>query len=123
MPGQSSLKITHRVRIHVRSIAVTQVPFSTILSSTQAVYRTYGIDIELASSQSMKLTAQEFAKYRRVDGVCDWSLAAGELYELQRTVGWFRQRDPFVFFVEALGNGNLGCGGHIPGQPACIVTT
>lgn len=122
MPDQSVSKATHRVRIHVRSIATTQIPFSTILTSTQAVYRTYGIAIELASSQSMQMSAQEFSTYRRVDGVCDWVIERGELYDLQRRVGWFRQREPFVFLVDALGNGNLGCGGHIPGQPACIVT-
>ena len=65
MPGES-IALTHRVRLHFRSLAGLHVPFHVVLRNTQAVYANHGIKVEMASGQSVRLTTQEAASYLSV---------------------------------------------------------
>lgn len=114
---------SHRVRLHFRSIARTGQPFHTLLEHTQAVYAPYGIKIEMASGQSVKLSDEDVGKYRRVDGQCTWRPSGTEIGELQARLG--QRFDPFaitVIYVEELDTlDTMGCGGHHPSLPACLI--
>ncbi len=73
----------HRVRLHFRSIALTHVPFERSLSNAELVYAMYGIRIEFASGESIKLTPEQRALFDKVDQACNWDLNDGEINELQ----------------------------------------
>ena len=124
MPSYHGSPFTHRVRLHFRSISRTEQPFHTLLEHTQAVYAPYGIKIEMASGQSVKLSDDETGKYRRVDGQCTWNPSGTELGELQAKLG--QRFDPFavtVIYVEQLDTlDTMGCAGHHPSLPACLIS-
>ena len=56
---------THKVRLHFRSLSLTDIPFATILRTTKRIYAPYGIKIEMASAQSLLLTAAQRAIFDR----------------------------------------------------------
>ncbi len=113
---------THKVRLHFRSLSLTDVPFDTMLSSAEAVYAPYGIKIEFASGMSMGLSDSEAAKFEQIDGSCTWSISGGEYAELQGLGGTVSSRDIVVFYVNRFSSATLlGCGGHMTNRPACIV--
>ena len=113
---------THRVRLHFRSLTLTDVPFNRILASTQEVYAQYGIKVEYASGESLALTPAEANKFRRVDGSCTWQINSGEYFELQQMGTPAPTNDVVVYFVEDFSAAINGCGGHIQNRPACIVS-
>jgi hypothetical protein len=119
----SSNRITHRVRLHFRSIAGTHVPFHNILANTQAVYANYGIKIEMVSGHSVKLTREEANKYVQVDGACKWRVEGTELQELQLKLGTsFTPNEITVIYVERFQELELaGCGG--PSEPGSHSTS
>lgn len=113
---------THRVRLHFRSISLTDVPFSTILAHTQAVYAPYGIKIEFGSGASLGLAVDVAQRLAQVDGSCQWSITGGEFAEVQRAGPAVPSSDIGVFYIDRFSQQNLlGCGGHLPNHPACIV--
>jgi hypothetical protein len=111
--------------LHFRSIWKTHVPFNNILANTQAVYANYGIRIEMASGQSVKLTHEEMRKYMQLDGECTWRIEGSEMQELQMRLGTsFAPNEITVIYVETFQNFDImGCGGHLPFRPACIVSS
>lgn len=117
-PGSS---FTHRVRLHFRSLTLTDVPFNTILSSTQAVYAPHGIKVEYASGMSLGLTPAEAAQFEQIDGQCQWKVESGEYAELQSLGGPVPSSEILVFFVNRFSVALNGCGGHMTNRPACIV--
>ena len=113
---------THRVRLHFRSLSLTDVPFDTLLESAQKVYAPYGIKIEFRTGMSLGLSEDEAKQYDSVDGQCTWSISAGEFKEVQGLGGPVPPTEILVFYVQRFGKaGLLGCGGHTTGRPACIV--
>lgn len=114
---------THHVRLHFRSISLTNVVFDTILSSTEKVYSQYGIKVEFGSGMSLGLTPEQAKRFEKVDGSCEWKITSGELAEIQRLEGGVGPFDIRVFYVNRFTSGLLGCGGYIPGKPACIVAS
>jgi peptidoglycan hydrolase-like protein with peptidoglycan-binding domain len=113
----------HRVRLHFRSIALTNVPFERSLSNAEAVYAQYGIRIEFGSGESMNLTPQQRSIFDKIDQECDWDLTAGEFHMLQGLGSQAPSSDILVFHVSSFADGNvLGCGGHAPNRPACTIT-
>lgn len=112
----------HRVRLHFRSIALTHVPFERSLSNAELVYAMYGIKIEFASGESIKLTPDQRALFDKVDQACKWDLNDGEINELQGIGSRAPANDILVFYVNTFADSNLlGCGGHAKNRPACTV--
>ena len=114
-------KFTHRVRLHFRSLSLTDVSFNNILASTQEVYANYGIKIEYGSGESLNLSAAEAAKFEQVDGTCTWKVTSGEYSELQHMGSPAPSSDIIVYFVDRFSESINGCGGHLSNRPACIV--
>ena len=112
---------THSVRLHFRSIALTDVPFNTILSSTQAVYAQFGIRVDFGSGESLRLTPTEAAAFQQIDGQCKWQVTNGEFADLQRRGTPVPANDVAVFFVDRFSQALNGCGGHLANRPACII--
>ena len=112
---------THRIRLHFRSISLTDVPFNTILSHTQAVYAQYGIKVEMGSGKSLMLSADEQARLLQIDGTCRWNITDGEYAELMRMGGATPSTDIAVFYVDRFSETINGCGGHMVNRPGCIV--
>lgn len=115
---------THRVGLHFRSLSLTDVPFDNLLASTELVYAQYGIKAEFKSGMSLGLSAEEAEKFKQIDGSCGWVISSGEYKELQELSDTAPSNEILVYYVERFGQANLlGCGGHVPGQPACIVAS
>ena len=74
---------THRVKLHFRSIALTNVPFQRSLTNAEIVYAQYGIKIEFGSGESILLTDEQREKFDQIDQECNWDLDSGEFNELQ----------------------------------------
>lgn len=111
---------THAITLHFRSLSLTDVPFNTILSSTQAVYAQFGIRVDFGSGLSLGLSEAEANRFAQIDGQCTWT-AAGEFDEVQGLGGQIPPGGIGVFFVERFQQALNGCGGHAPNRPACIV--
>jgi hypothetical protein len=122
--GGGTAAFTHRVRLHFRSLSLTETPFDALLASTELVFAPHGIKIEMQSGLSLGLSEEEADRFQQVDGSCGWVIDSGEYRELQELGGSAPSSEIFVFYVDRFGQGGLlGCGGHIPGQPACIVAS
>ena len=114
-------RFTHRVRLHCISISLTNVPISTHLAKAREVYAQYGIQIEMRTGMSLMLSEQEARRFTGVDGQCEWNITAGEFREIQDLGNPVPATDISVYYVNRLSSGSVGCGGHMPGRPACIV--
>lgn len=112
----------HRVRLHFRSIALTNVPFQRSLSNAELVYGMYGIEIFFASGESINLTPDERALFDKLDQECNWDLNDGEINQLQGLGSPAPPSDILVFFVNTFADNTLlGCGGHAKNRPACTI--
>lgn len=111
----------HRIGVHFRAIALTQVTFNRILASAQAVYAQYGIRIDVMNGQSLLLDAADQKKFEKVDQQCKWDLSVGEFNELHSRGSPAPATDVLVYFVKSFKQQLLGCGGHAKGRPACTV--
>ena len=113
---------THRVRLHFRSLALTNVPFNRLLDNAVAAYGQYGITVEFASGESLLLTPDQEDKFAQIDQACAWNLDSGEFEELQALGTRAPRNDCLVYFVVTFLEGNLlGCGGHAKDRPACTL--
>ncbi len=113
----------HRVRLHFRSLALSDVPFDVMLSSAQKAYAQYGIEIFFASGESLGLSQEEENRFNVVGQNCGWTLDTGEFAALQALGSPAPNNDIKVFIVNKFQESNvLGCGGHATGKPACAVT-
>ena len=53
---------------------------------------------------------------------CEWEITSGDFAEVQRLGGFVAATDIVVYYVNRFATpGLLGCGGHLPGRPACIL--
>jgi peptidoglycan hydrolase-like protein with peptidoglycan-binding domain len=112
----------HRVRLHFRSIALTNVPFQRSLSNAETVYGMYGIRIEFGSGQSISLTPAQRALFDQIDQECNWELDDGEINQLQGLGSPVPANEILVFFVNTFADNTLlGCGGHAKDRPACTI--
>jgi hypothetical protein len=112
---------THRVKLHFRSISLTDVPFDSILAHTQAVFAPYGIKIEFGSGSSLLLDNEAQDRLSQIDGACKWQVTGGEYAELQQLGGTTPNSGVLVYYVDRFGAALNGCGGHMTNRPACIV--
>lgn len=113
---------THRVKLHFRSLSLTDVPFETAFRNARRVYAQYGIRIDFASGMSLGLPEDQAKRLESVDGTCDWKITSGEYNEVQSLAGNLPHNEILVCYVSRFASGKLGCGGHAPKRPACIVT-
>ena len=114
-------QFTHRIRLHFRSISLTDVPFSTILSNTQLVYAQYGIRVDYGSGESLLLSDDQISRLQQIDGQCQWQVTGGEFAELQDLGTPVPANEIKVFYIDRFSQSLNGCGGHMPNRPACIV--
>ena len=115
-------KFTHHVTLHFRSISLTSVPFAKMLECAQEVYKPYGIEIKFGTGQSLLLSEEETKKYEQIDGSCEWKITSGEYADVQKLGAETSPKGIKVYFVKKFSQANLlGCGGHAPNKPACIV--
>lgn len=113
----------HRVKLHFRSIALTNVPFERSLSNAETVFGQYGIKAEFASGESIGLADDERELFNQIDQDCKWDLDDGEFNQLQSLGSPAPSNDVLVFHVNSFADGNtLGCGGHAKNRPACTIT-
>lgn len=112
---------THRIGLHFRSLSLTDVPFSSILSHTQAVYAQYAIRIDFMSGLSLGLSPEQQSALSQVDGTCKWEITSGEFRDVLNLGSGIPNSDITVFFVDRFSQAINGCGGHLKNQPACIV--
>jgi len=112
---------THRVRLHFRSLTLTNVPFTRILASTQLVFAQYGIKVDYASGESLGLSPADAAKFQTINGSCEWTITSGEYAELQRSGTSAPINDIIVYYVDQFSENINGCGGHLRARPACVV--
>jgi len=115
-------KPTHRVRLHFRSLADTNVPFARHLADAEIVYGQYGIKIEFASGMSLALTAAQQTMFDKIDDSCQWDITGGEYKELHQLGSPVPETDIAVYYVRELA-GAGGCGGHVANRPACTVAS
>ncbi len=114
---------THRVRLHFRSLSLTDIPFATAFRNAQRVYAQYGIRIDFASGASLGLSPDEAQRLADVDGSCVWDITDGEYADVQRLAGHIPSNEILVCYIGRFTAGELGCGGHLPDTPACIVAS
>ena len=113
----------HRVKLHFRSIALTNVPFQRSLTNAEIVFGQYGIKAEFASGESILLSPAQTQLFDKIDQSCTWDLSTGEFNELQGLGSPAPATDVLVFHVKTFADPNvLGCGGHAPNRPACTIT-
>jgi len=113
---------THRVRLHFRSLSLTDVPWDRIFRATQRAYAPHGIRIDFGSGSSLGLSEDEATRLAAVNGSCEWEITTGDFAEVQRLGGSVAATDVVVYYVNRFATaGLLGCGGHLPGRPACIL--
>jgi hypothetical protein len=111
-----------RVTLHFRSLALTNLPFDSLLRNAQKVYAQYNIQIVFGSGKSCGLTTAEATKFKRLDGSCEWEITGGEYAELLRRGSSVPRNHICAFFISKFGEEDLlGCGGHLKNHPACIV--
>lgn len=120
---------THKVHLHLRSIDMPHVTEMRQLKVMQEVFAQYGIGIEMASGESVKLTPGEQLTLTVVDGDCKWDQVSDEQRLLQNTgskqnVG---PNDITVYFATTLKENNgselQGCAGHAPERPAVMIAS
>lgn len=117
------------VRLHFRSISLTNVPFQTQLNAAIAVYAQYNIALKFLSGRSEQLSEADRKKFNRVDTSC----VAGkdEWQALQKLLNDVPSTDICVFLVRGLWDPKetpgreafLGCGAYRPGSPSCAVAS
>lgn len=112
----------HRVRLHFRSVALTNVPFDRILSDTEIIYAQYGIQIVFANGESLGLSDADTALFEQIDQDCKWTLNDGEFNQLHSLGSPAPANDVLVYYVKTFKKATLlGCGGHATKRPALTV--
>src|SRR3546814_9115177 len=74
-------RFQHRVRLHFRSLALTQVPFQRSLTNAEIVFAQYGIRIAFASGESIGLTPGQRELFNPIDQACKWELGRASCRE------------------------------------------
>jgi peptidoglycan hydrolase-like protein with peptidoglycan-binding domain len=119
---------THKVRLHLRSIAMPKVPEMTQLKVMEKVYAQYAIKIEMASGESVGFDTQGAPLTLTViDGDCKWDQLSDEQRFLQdlgdKQSVW--PNDITVYYAPTLrerdGSTLQGCAGSLPQRPAVMI--
>jgi hypothetical protein len=106
-----------------------QVTEMTQLKVMQEVFAHYGIGIEMASGESVKLTPGEQLTLTVVHGDCKWDQVSDEQRLLQNTGSEqnVKPNEITVYFATTLkendGSTLQGCAGHAPERPAVMIAS
>jgi hypothetical protein len=111
---------THRVHLHFRAIAATDVRFEDAMRNARTVFSQYGIDVAFGSGQSLQLRPAQKRLFDRIDQQCNWNMSSGEYDQLHRLGPPCPANHIKVYFVKEM-RGALGCGGHAANRPAATV--
>lgn len=112
------------VNLHMRSISMPVVSEMVALWNATRVYGQHGICIQMASGQSLLLSAADQLTLDVIDGECQWNQ---ESAEQRRLFGLGGRADSgiLVYYVNRIqqtdGSSLNGCAGHIPSRPAVVV--
>jgi hypothetical protein len=119
----------HRVRIHLRSIALTEVPMSFQEENARMVYAQYGIYLDVRSGMSLMLSPADAKTFESVDvGECvDGKLTAelGALHKLGLQ-GVSANEVVFYFAPKVINEKGVeinGCAAINPDRPAVVVSS
>ncbi|WP_203910318.1 hypothetical protein [Rhizocola hellebori] len=108
------------VTLHLKILALPQVPIPTMLVSMREVYDGAGIGVRVASREF--LTGPAFATLAVLQvGNCTNTLTADQiqLFTNRNNVG---ANEIAIYFVLATVQSFNGCAAHLAGQPAAVVT-
>src|SRR5579863_7357959 len=118
---------THKVRLHLRSIAMPAQAEMKQLSVMKEIYAQYAIMIEMASGESVRLKDDDALTLTVVDGDCKWDQVSDEQRLLQDSgdKGGIGPNDITVYFATTLRQTNgstlQGCAGSVPARPAVMI--
>lgn len=126
LPAKANFK--HRVRLHLRSIALTELPLSYQEQNARMVYSQYGIYLDVLSGMSLALTAQQQAKFESVDvGECIDNKLTEELGELHKLGLQGVGTNEIVLYIapkvtDETGKEINGCAAINTGRPAVVIS-
>jgi len=77
----------------------------------------------MPTARRLALVARTFGKwFRQIDVQCTWQPSSVEYTELIGSASDVSSSEIVVFYVDRFSEARLlGCGGHLPNRPACIV--
>ena len=121
--------LTHKVRLHARTINMPAVSEYDALDSANKVYNPHGIEIVFATAQSLSLNFLDKIVLDVVDGTCEWGKSNDDqkrLFNLGGSQG-VGDTDILVYFVNRIqkpgGGTSNGCAGHDPSKAAVMVAS
>lgn len=128
LPPLPKSGFTHKIRLHLRSIAMPQVSEMTQLKIMSEVYAQYAIKIEMASGESVGFdTKGQPITVTVIDGDCKWDQLSDEQRLLQ-DLGDKQDTHPndiTVYYAPTLrerdGGTLQGCAGSLPTRPAVMI--
>lgn len=126
LPTKADFK--HRVRVHFRSIALTELPISFQEQNARMVYSQYGIYLDVRSGMSMHLTPQQAKTFEAVDvGECVDNSLTSELGDLHKIgLQGVGANEIVIYFApkvtDETGDEINGCAAINTGRPAVVVS-
>ena len=120
-------KFTHRIQLHLRSIATPKVGELRQLGVMETTFATIAIEVILKSGQSIQLSPDEQLTLDTVDGDCKWDQVSDEQRLLQSLgdktgIGPNDLTAYFATVIKETNGGTLqGCAGTASSHPAVII--
>lgn len=127
LPKKADFK--HRVKIHLRSLSLTDLPISFQELNAKMVYAQYGISLDVLSGMSMALSSSELTLLDTVNtGTCTMNKVEGELGELHKIgLQGVGANEIVVYFarkvVTSSGSELNGCASSSNDRPAVVVSS
>jgi hypothetical protein len=127
-PLPAKQTFTHRVRVHFRSLALTDLPISFQEANARMVYAQYGIYLEVLSGMSLLLSDSDTVKFEDVDaGECVIGKLDGELGDLHKQgLQGVGPNEVVIYFAKKVtdnaGKELNGCAATDPKRPAVVVS-
>lgn len=127
LPAKADFK--HRVKLHFRSLSMTNLPLSLQEQNARMVYAQYGIYLDVVSGKSMNLTAAQMATFEAVDvGECVDNKLTTELGDLHKQgLQGVGANEIVIYFVpkvtDETGGEINGCAAINTGRPAVVVSS
>ncbi len=126
-PTPPGVTVTHRLRLHLRSIDTPKVGELRQLAVMEQVFAQIGVRIDLMSGQSIKLGPDEELTLKIVDGNCKWDQVSDEqrlLQSLGNKTG-IGANDITAYFATVIREENgttlQGCAGTATNRPAVMI--
>lgn len=105
------------VRLHLKTLTAPTVPVNDMVESMRQVYNAYGIEVEVASRETLDL-----ATLNDLDvGGCTLGNTTAEQNQLFSNRNNVGANEVPVYLVRSTVPPTNGCAAHAPGVPACVV--